>query len=37
MGLVDLIKRGLYRKNKIDWILKISNELRKNEDYADIK
>jgi len=37
MGLVELIKRGLYRKNKIDWILGISIELRKKEDYADIK
>ena len=37
MGLVDQIKRGLYRKNKIDWILKISSELREKRDYADIK
>lgn len=37
MGLVDQIKRGLYRKNKIDWILNISNELRKNYNYAEIK
>jgi DNA-binding transcriptional ArsR family regulator len=37
MGLIDLVKRGLYRKNKIDLILGISDELRKNEEYADIK
>lgn len=37
MGLVDQIKRGLYRKNKIDSILRISTELRKNDEYANIK
>jgi len=36
-GLVDLQKWGIYRKNKIDSILDLSRELRKEPEFQNIK
>lgn len=36
-GLVDLQKWGIYRKNKIDNILGLSKELRKEPEFQNIK
>jgi len=36
-GLVDLQKWGIYKKNKIDSILGLSMELRKNPEFQNIK
>jgi DNA-binding transcriptional ArsR family regulator len=36
-GLVDLQKWGIYRKNKIDSILDLSKELRKEPEFQNIK
>ena len=36
-GLVELKKWGIYKKSKIDSILRLSNSLRKNPDFKGIK
>jgi predicted transcriptional regulator len=36
-GLIELKKWGVYRKSKIDTILRLSNELRKDPEFEQIK
>lgn len=36
-GLIELKKWGIYKKSKIDNILRLSSELRKDEEFKDIK
>ena len=36
-GLVELKRWGVYKKSKIDGILRLSTELRKNPEFKDIK
>jgi predicted Rossmann fold nucleotide-binding protein DprA/Smf involved in DNA uptake len=36
-GLVELKKWGIYKKSKIDSILRLSSELRKDPEFKDIK
>lgn len=36
-GLIELKKWGIYKKNKIDNVLRLSLELRKDPEFEDIK
>lgn len=36
-GLIELKKWGVYKKSKIDTILRLSSELRKDAEFKDIK
>lgn len=36
-GLIELKKWGIYKKSKIDIILRLSSELRKDPEFKDIK
>jgi DNA-binding transcriptional ArsR family regulator len=36
-GLIELKKWGIYRKSKIDTIIRLSLELRKKPEFSDIK
>jgi len=36
-GLIELKKWGIYKKSKIDYILRLSSELRKDPEFKDIK
>jgi hypothetical protein len=36
-GLIELKRWGVYKKSKIDTILRLSNELKKDTEFKDIK
>ena len=36
-GLIELKKWGIYKKSKVDTILRLSSELRKDPEFKDIK